>query len=87
MAVPGFLRQLRAIKRWGKAPIDDLTFITQPTLIVNGDRDMMVPTENSYAMHQKISDSQLIIYTNAGRGSLFQCADRFVEDLTDFLAA
>lgn len=85
MAVPGFLRQLRAIHRWGKADADDLTYITQPTLIVNGDNDTMVPTENSYDMHSKIHNSQLIIYPNAGHGSLFQYADRFADNLLNFL--
>ncbi|MGQ9412594.1 alpha/beta fold hydrolase [Streptococcus pluranimalium] len=85
MTVPGFLRQLKAIKIWGKAPEDDLQFIQQPTLIVNGDKDMMVPTENSYIMHDKIANSQLIIYPHAGHGSIFQYADCFAKDCEDFL--
>lgn len=79
MKVPGFLTQLSAIKRWGKAPLDDLTYITQPTLIVNGDKDMQVPTKNSYIMHEKIKNSQLIIYPNAGHGSIFQNAQEFAK--------
>ncbi|MDO4814713.1 MAG: alpha/beta hydrolase [Gemella sp.] len=86
MNVPGFLVQLKAIKRWGRAPQDDLTFITQPTLIVNGDKDMQVPTENSYDMHEKIKDSKLIIYPKAGHGSIFQNADEFAKEVISFLA-
>lgn len=85
MAVPSFLRQLKAIKAWGKSAEDDLSFISQPTLIVNGDKDMMVPTENSYIMHDKISNSQLIIYPDAGHGSLFQMAENFAPKLNAFL--
>lgn len=85
MAVPSFFRQLKAIKAWGKAPEDDLSFVKRPTLIVNGDKDMMVPTKNSYIMNDKISNSQLIIYPNAGHGSLFQYADQFAKDLEEFL--
>lgn len=85
MAVPSFLRQLKAIKAWGKAPEDDLQFMTQPTLIVNGDKDMMVPTENSYTMHDRIANSQLIIYPHAGHGSIFQYAEQFAKDLEEFL--
>lgn len=85
MAVPGFLTQLRAIKSWGRDPEDDLSHITQPTLIVNGDKDMQVPTENSYIMHQRISDSQLIIYPQAGHGSIFQEAQAFAEAANRFL--
>ena len=85
MSIPGFLTQLKAIKRWGKDSQDDLKFITQPTLIVNGDKDMQVPTENSYDMHAKIENSKLIIYPNAGHGSIFQYADEFSKELKAFL--
>lgn len=53
MSVPGFLTQLKAIKRWGKISRRPNIY-HQPTLIVNGDKDMQVPTENSYDMHVKI---------------------------------
>lgn len=86
IAVPSFLAQLKAIKKWGKAEPDSLAHITMPTLIVNGDDDRMVPTQNSYDMHAKIKHSQLIIYQNAGHGSLFQYADQFTSDLQAFLA-
>ena len=85
MKVPSFLRQLKAIKRWSTVGFDDLKFITQPTLIVNGDKDLMVPTVNSYNMHQKIENSKLIIYPNAAHGSLFQYADEFSKELIEFL--
>ena len=85
MNLPGFLTQLKAIKRWGKDSQDDLQFITQPTLIVNGDKGMQVPTENSYHMHEKIKNSKLIIYPNAGHGSIFQYADEFSTELLAFL--
>lgn len=85
MSLVGFLMQLKAIKRWGKDSEDDMSTITQPTLIVNGDNDMQVPTENSYSMHEKLVNSQLIIYPNAGHGSIFQYADDFVASLLNFL--
>lgn len=85
MNISGFLMQLRAIKHWGKDSQDDMVYITQPTLIVNGDKDMQVPTENSYVMHEKIKNSQLIIYPNAGHGSIFQNAEEFSKELITFL--
>ncbi|GGE28394.1 alpha/beta fold hydrolase [Streptococcus himalayensis] len=87
MNIPGFLTQLKAIKRWGKAAKDDMRYITQPTLIVNGEKDMQVPTENSYVMHEKIAGSKLIIYPKAGHGSIFQYADDFSKELLAFLEA
>lgn len=86
MTVTSFLRQLKAIKAWGRESSDDMSFITQPTLIVNGDKDMEVPTQNSYDMHAKIAQSQLIIYPHAGHGSIFQLADQFAVDLAAFLS-
>ncbi|MCY0530494.1 alpha/beta hydrolase [Klebsiella pneumoniae] len=46
---------------------------------------MQVPTENSYTMHEKIKNSQLIIYPNAGHGSIFQNAEEFSKALLAFL--
>ena len=86
MNIPGFLTQLKAIKRWGKDAQDSLEFITQSTLIVNGDNDLQVPTANSYEMHEKIAGSKLIIYPNAGHGSIFQYAEEFSKELLAFLA-
>lgn len=85
MKVLSFLRQLKAIKSWSKQGYDDLKFIKQPTLIINGDKDLMVPTVNSYNMHQNIENSKLIIYPNAAHGSLFQYADEFSKELIEFL--
>ncbi|QPL05705.1 MULTISPECIES: alpha/beta fold hydrolase [Actinomyces] len=87
MSVRGFLRQLVAIRRWGRDAHDDLAWVAPATLIVNGDQDMMVPTSNSYDMHKRIVGSELIIYPDAGHGSIFQYASRFADDLAQFLAS
>jgi len=48
-----------------------LKTITQPTLVVNGRRDSMVPTINSYHLTQHIPTAQLIVYPDSGHASLF----------------
>lgn len=78
-------QQLKAIKRWSRGEIDPLEEIKQPTLIINGDTDIMVPTANSYDLAQRISDSKLIIYKDSGHGSLFQYPEEFVADVGTFL--
>ena len=83
--IPSFLRQLRAIRKWGKEKADNLSFINQSTLIVNGDNDLMVATENSYDMHDRIADSKLVIYPNSGHGSLFQFPEKFSDEVQNFL--
>ena len=45
VTVPAFLAQLGAIKRWGKAAEDDLSFVRVPTLIANGDSLFQYPNE------------------------------------------
>ena len=43
ISIKAFRTQLKAIKRWGRSTPADLSVITQPTLIANGDNDRMVP--------------------------------------------
>lgn len=68
-------------------PFADLKTITQPTLVVNGHRDVMVPTINSYYLAQHIPAAQLIVYPDSGHGSLFQYPELFVADVGRFLDA
>jgi pimeloyl-ACP methyl ester carboxylesterase len=63
----------------------ELKRITQPTLVVNGRRDIMLPTINSYVLAQELPNAQLIIYPDSGHGSLFQYPDTFVRHTTQFL--
>ncbi|KPU60411.1 dienelactone hydrolase family protein [Pseudomonas fluorescens] len=85
---PGaFMRQLKAIHSWGRQQPQDLSRIQIPTLIVNGDNDIMVPTVNSAELANRISNSQLIIYPDAGHGGIFQYHTDFVTRATAFLNA
>lgn len=86
MKLRGFRTQLKAIKAWGRAAPDDLSVITQPTLIANGDNDRMVPSVLSEDLHRRIAGSQLIIYPNSGHGGIFQFHERFAPVATAFLA-
>ncbi|MGO2769024.1 alpha/beta fold hydrolase [Pseudomonas taetrolens] len=81
------LRQLKAIRAWGKQAPQDLARLRAPTLIVNGDSDIMVPTVNSVALSNRIPDAQLIIYQDAGHGGIFQHHADFVAKALAFLEA
>ncbi|GLI00145.1 alpha/beta fold hydrolase [Phytohabitans aurantiacus] len=78
--------QLKAIKNWGRGTPDDLSKITQPTLIGNGDNDRMVPSVLSEDLHRRIKDSELVIYRGSGHGGIFQFHDEFAPVAVEFLA-
>ena len=63
----------------------ELENIEQPTLVVNGNHDVMIPTVNSYTLSQKIPRAQLIIYPDSGHASLFQFPQLFVAHCEMFL--
>ena len=85
ISVKAFQTQLKAIKRWGRATPADLSAVTQPTLIANGDNDRMVPSALSQDMHRRIAGSQLVIYPNSGHGGIFQYHREFASAAIEFL--
>ncbi|MEX5261554.1 alpha/beta fold hydrolase [Kocuria sp. CPCC 205263] len=78
-----FRTQLKVIKAWGRAEPQDLSSVSAPTLVANGDHDRMVPSELSEDLHRRIPDSQLVIYPNAGHGGIFQYWEQFTETMLD----
>ena len=85
ITVKAFRTQLKAIKRWGRSTPVDLSAITQPTLIANGDNDRMVPSVLSEDMHRRIAGSKLIIYPNSGHGGIFQSHREFASAAIKFI--
>ncbi|MFJ3405929.1 alpha/beta fold hydrolase [Promicromonospora sp. NPDC090134] len=86
MSLKGFRTQLKAIKKYGRSAPSDLSKITQPTLIANGDNDRMVPSVLSEDLHRRIKDSTLIIYPDSGHGGIFQYHQEFAPVAAEFLA-
>lgn len=82
-----FLRQLQAIKAWGRQTPQDLSRLRMPVLIANGDHDIMVPTQLSQDMARRFPNAQLIIYDDAGHGGVFQYHADFVPKALSFLSA
>jgi pimeloyl-ACP methyl ester carboxylesterase len=67
------------------APYAHLREIKQPTFILNGVDDVMVPTINSWYMAQNIPNAQLFIYPDAGHAAQFQFPQRFLKHAIQFL--
>ena len=81
--------QAEAIIDWGIPDLNKLARlagITAPTLVANGDNDIMVPTVNSYLLAGHIPDARLVIYPNANHGFLFEFPHEFAVEVNAFLA-
>ena len=84
--VRAFQTQLKAIQKFGRSAPADLSKLTQPTLIANGDNDRMVPSVLSEDLHRRIKGSELIIYPDSGHGGIFQFHQKFAPIAVEFLA-
>jgi pimeloyl-ACP methyl ester carboxylesterase len=86
MSVGNFQRQLKAIHAWRLQAPQDLSVIKHPVLVANGDNDRMVPSSNTYDLSKRISNSEIIVYKDAGHGGIFQYHEEFVKSALAFLA-
>ena len=77
--------QQQAIRAWGLQKPQDLSVIKQPVLVVNGDSDKMVPSSNTTELKNRIPNSEIIIYKDAGHGGIFQYNEEFVKSALKFL--
>jgi pimeloyl-ACP methyl ester carboxylesterase len=81
--------QAAAIIEWGirdVAKLARLANIQVPTLVANGDNDIMVPTVNSYLLAGHLPNAKLSIYPDANHGFLFQYPHEFAGEVNAFLA-
>lgn len=85
VSIPAFRAQLKAISVFAKSEPKSLGSIHLPTLVINGDNDIMVPTALSYELAAAIPGAELEIYADSGHGSLFQYPDQFVTRVLEFL--
>jgi len=73
-------RQIEAIVKWGVqrwGSYDYLKTIKQPTLVVNGSKDLIIYTVNSFILQQNIANAQLILYPTPvtdRRTSILSCS-------------
>jgi len=61
--------------------------VHQPTLVVQGSNDVIIPTMNSFVLQQTLPNAQLIIYPDANHGSFYQYPELFVAQAGQFLDA
>ena len=82
--------QLAAIKGWGTVPATGryatLKNITQPTLIVHGNKDIVVAPVNALILAEHLPSAQLIVYSDSSHGAHYQHAKLFLEHVKLFLS-
>jgi pimeloyl-ACP methyl ester carboxylesterase len=64
-----------------------LKHIRQPTLVVQGSNDVIIPTVNSYILQQNLPNAQLTLYPDANHGSFYQYPELFVSQADQFLTS
>ncbi len=82
--------QAKALITWCATPDPEhaiLRAIRQPTLVVSGSHDTMLPANNAYAIFKELSNAQLALYSDSGHGALFQHHEMFVSHVRTFLDA
>jgi pimeloyl-ACP methyl ester carboxylesterase len=82
--------QIAAFREWEQftgTRFGDLEDIHQPTLVVNGIHDDMIPVSNSYRLAENLRNAVLLTYPDSGHGSLFPFHDSFTRHAAAFLAS
>jgi pimeloyl-ACP methyl ester carboxylesterase len=81
--------QLAAIREWGTIPptgrYATLKDITHPTLIVHGNKDIVVPPINAFILAEHLPNAQLVMYSDSSHGAQYQHAKIFLEHVKLFL--
>jgi pimeloyl-ACP methyl ester carboxylesterase len=83
------LAELAAIREWGVIPASDrfamLSKIQHPTLIVHGNKDVLVMPINAFLLAEHLPNAQLIMYPDSSHGAQSQHAEVFLQHVKLFL--
>jgi pimeloyl-ACP methyl ester carboxylesterase len=82
--------QVAALREWGTIPATGryatLTSITHPTLIVHGNKDIVVTPINAFILEEHLPNAQLIMYPDSSHGAFCQHRKAFLEHVRIFLS-
>jgi pimeloyl-ACP methyl ester carboxylesterase len=81
--------QLNAIGEWGTIPSSNryamLEKIGQKTLVIHGNRDIVVQPINALILAERLPDAQLVVYPDSSHGAQYQHASLFLRQANLFL--
>lgn len=76
---------LQTARNWDANRIEeDANLINQPTLIIWGEDDTVIPIHNGFTLHREILNSRFVIFRNCGHIPQEESPDNFVEIVTNF---
>lgn len=81
--------QYEAVLAWGEPDgqvVQRLASIAQPSLILQGDNDIMIPTKASHTLAGLIPNARITVFPDASHGSIFQYATEAAAETVAFLA-
>jgi pimeloyl-ACP methyl ester carboxylesterase len=82
--------QTAAFREWERFTGErfaNLRGVRQPTFVVQGFHDEMIPVRNSYWLAENLPNAALLVYPDAGHGSLFQYPESFTRHAAAFLSS
>ena len=81
--------QLAAIREWGTIPASGrystLKDITHQTLIVHGNKDVVVAPINALILAEHLPNALLVVYSDSSHGAQYQHGELFLEHVKLFL--
>jgi pimeloyl-ACP methyl ester carboxylesterase len=83
--------QISALREWGAVPSSNryatLKNISQKTLIVHGNKDIVVQPINALILAEQLPNAQLVVYPDASHAAQYQHARWFLKIVNMFLKA
>jgi pimeloyl-ACP methyl ester carboxylesterase len=77
---------IRTVRRWDAERVSrDAHLITQPTLVLWGDRDREVPLADGHRLQEEIPNARLIVFEKCGHLPHEEYPEEFVEIVSGFL--
>ncbi|HEX9960803.1 MAG TPA: alpha/beta hydrolase [Pyrinomonadaceae bacterium] len=77
---------LMTARNWSACRIEqDAQFISQPTLLVWGENDTVIPIQNGYKLHDAILNSRLVVFKDCGHNPQEEKSEDFVDVVSEFV--